>query len=194
MTSGWNDEDDIPASGRDWRRPRGIFIIAPIGGAAGERIAALQQRFDPKLARSSIPHVTLVGSSGAGPIVPSTTVAELRERLEPVVASLPPLELRFGPPERFPQTNIISLPLDPNGPVRSIYETLRTSGLRFLPVRFSFSPHATLSFYPTLTRERERELLAVRVTEPAIIDRLQLSLTDDPLPPRPLFELALGGG
>lgn len=191
MTPPW-DDDDIPESGRDWRRPRGIFVIAPILGAAGERIAELQTRYDRKLARSSVPHVTLVGSSGVGPIVPNTTAEELRAALEPIAASIAPLTLHFEAPERFPQTNIVSLPLNPHGPVRTIFEAVRSSGLRFLPVRFPFSPHATINFYPTLTRERERELLAVRVPEPVVIDRLQLSLTDDPLPPRPLMELLMG--
>ena len=45
MTPQWA-HDDIPESGRDWRRPRGIFVVAPIGGAAGERIALLQARYD----------------------------------------------------------------------------------------------------------------------------------------------------
>ncbi len=193
MTPQWGD-DDIPESGRDWRRPRGIFVVAPIEGAAGERIAELQARYDRKLARSTVPHVTLVGSSGVGPIVPSTSEAELRAALEPVAASLNPITVRFDRPERFPQTNIVSLPLDPHGPVRVVFEAVRSSGLRFLPVRFSFSPHATINFYPTLTRERERELLSLRVTEPVVIDRLQLSLTDDPLPPRPLMEFVLGAG
>ena len=194
----WNDDDgddydDIPASGRDWRRPRGVFVVAPIGGAAGERIAALQARYDRKLARTGTPHVTLVGSSGAGPIAPGTSAAELRAAIEPVTRATPPLELNFGAPERFLQTNIVSLPLDPHGPIRTLFEAIRSSGLSFLPVRFSFTPHATISFYPTLTRERERELLALRVNEPVIIDRLQLSLTDDPQPPRHIMELPLGG-
>src|SRR5690606_41262391 len=89
MTPGWSD-DDIPEGGRDWRRPRGIFVIAPIGGAAGERITELQARYDRKLARSSKPHVTLVGSSGVGPIVPRTTREELRAALEPLAAPIPP--------------------------------------------------------------------------------------------------------
>lgn len=192
----WNDddhEDDIPEGGRDWRRPRGIFVLAPIGGAAGARIAELQSRYDRKLARSGTPHVTIVGSSGAGPIVPGTTAEQLRAAIEPVALSTAPLELTFGAPERFLQTNIVSLPLDTHGPLRALFEDIRSSGLHFLPVRFSFSPHATISFYPTLTRDRERELLALRVNEPVIIDRLQLSLTDDPQPPRPIMEFRLSG-
>jgi len=46
----------------------GIFLIAELDGAIGERIHAIQKRFDPKLAAESPPHVTLIGSSGAGPI------------------------------------------------------------------------------------------------------------------------------
>lgn len=195
MSADWgdDDDDDIPESGTDWRRARGIFIIAPLSGAAGERVARLQQQYDPKLARSSTPHVTLVGSSGVGPIRPDTTVDELRMRLEPITRATPPIELTFGAPMRFMQTNIISLPLDPNGVLRPLFERIRGSGLRFLPVRFSFSPHATLSFYPTLNRARERELLALRIPEPLMLDRLVLSLTDDPHPPRRLLELSLGG-
>src|SRR5262245_10581343 len=46
----------------------GIFIIAPIEGHAGERIAELQRTHDPRILKLGKPHVTIVGSSGAGPI------------------------------------------------------------------------------------------------------------------------------
>ena len=45
-------------------------------GAAGERILALQRRYDPKLAAMGLPHVTLAGSSGVGPVLAGTKVAE----------------------------------------------------------------------------------------------------------------------
>ena len=44
-----------------------------------------------------------------------------------------------------------------------------------------------------LTPARERELLAVRVPAPAIIERLQVYLTRDPQPSKLLFEIALTG-
>ena len=56
-----------------------------------------------------------------------------------------------------------------------------------------FSPHCTLSFYPTLTPQSERELLAVRVEAPARIERLQIYLTRDPQPAKKLLELVLTG-
>ena len=71
---------------------------------------------------------------------------------------------------------------------------MRASGLRFGPVRFAFTPHATLSFFPTLDRARERRIVAERVTEEAVLDRIELTLTQDPRPPRLLLSLPLEGG
>lgn len=187
------NDDDIPESGQDWRRPKGVFVIAPILGAAGERIAAVQRRYDAKLAGLGTPHITIAGSSGTGPILPGTTESELREALEPVARRTPPLVLPFGKPMRFMQTNIVSLPLDPHGTLRDLHDAIRASGLRFLPARFAFSPHATLTYFPTVGRAMERELLAIRVREPVVIDRLELSLTNDPQPPEILFSLPLSG-
>jgi 2'-5' RNA ligase len=171
----------------------GIFILAELSGAAAEAVRALQARYDPKLARSTQPHVTLAGSSGMGPIDRDTTTEELRRALEPIAAETAPLVLPFGPPQRFMQTEIVSLPLDPHGPLRALHERIKTSGLRFKAPRFSFSPHVTLSFYPTLTPARARELLALRVAHPAEIRTLTAYRHRDPQPPARLLGVALTG-
>jgi len=188
-----DDDHENPETGRPWRRAAGIFVLAEIGGGAGERIREIQRKYDPKLAASSAPHVTLIGSSGAGLIAPSTTVEELRAAVGPIAAATPPLSLELGPPMRFMQTEIVVLPLSPHGPLRALHEAIKTSGLRFGRPRFAFSPHATLSFYPTLTPAARRELLSVRVREPAIVDRLEFSLSNDPQPPQSLLTLELTG-
>ena len=187
------DDREHPETGRAWRRSAGIFVLAELGGEAGERIAEIQRRYDPKLAAQSSPHVTLVGSSGAGPIAPSTTTVELAAHLEPITAAIPPLTLELGPAMRFMQTEIVVLPLSPYGPLRALHERILTSGLHFERPRFAFSPHATLSFYPTLSPATRRELLAIRVREPARVDRLSCYLTNDPQPRLKLLELPLGG-
>jgi hypothetical protein len=94
---------------------------------------------------------------------------------------------------RFMQTDIVVLPLSPHGPLRALHEAIKTSGLRFARPRFAFSPHATLSFYPTLTAATRRELLAIRVREPALVDRLACYFTNDPQPRVKLLELSLSG-
>ena len=186
-------EGDAHERENDWRRPAGIFVLGPVGGEAGEMIARIQRRYDPKLAAMNAPHVTLVGSSGVGPIRAGTSLDEMRAALEPVCRAFPPLPLRFGAPTRFMQTNIVSLPLDPNGPVRELYERIRGSGLSFGSARFAFTPHVTLSYFPTLDRGTERALLSERVEVPALLERMELSLTNDPLPPRKLASLPLMG-
>jgi 2'-5' RNA ligase len=172
----------------------GIFILSELVGEARAKVREIQQRFDPKLARLTPPHLTLVGSSGVGPIPGDTSVDQIREALEPIAQSTAPLQLVFERPHRFMQTEIVSLPLDPHGPLRTLHERIARSGLRFMPARFQFTPHVTLSFYPTLTLKREQELLSLRVREPCIVERLQVYLTRDPQPSVKLLELELTGG
>jgi len=171
----------------------GIFMIAEIGGEAGDRIRAMNTKYDPRLARYKAPHVTITGSSGVGPLSAQTTVTDLWDKLAPIVSSTAPLVLRFGPPMRFMQTEIVVLPLDPHGSLRVFHDRIASCGLPFQRARFTFSPHCTLSLYPTLTRESERELLAFRLQEPAVIDKLTVYQTLDPQPSKKLLELKLTG-
>jgi 2'-5' RNA ligase len=187
-----SDDDELP-DGRVWRRPAGMFVLGPVDGPAAEVIYELQRALDPKLAGAHLPHVTLTGSSGVGPIVAGTPVERVREALEIVARGTPPLPLRFEPPTRFMQTNIVSLGLDPHGPIRALHERIARSGLPFGPARFTFTPHVTLSFYPTLTRESARRLLALRVNEPGVLTRLVVSATADPQSPTMLVEVPLQG-
>ena len=169
----------------------GIFIIAELGGEAGARIREINEKYDPRLARYKAPHVTLTGSSGVGPIPASVSLAELEEKLVPITSSTEPMSLRFGPPLRFMQTEIVVLPLDPHGPLRVLHDRIATSGLPFQQARFTFSPHCTLSLYPTLTPDTARELLAMRIREPVVIDRITVYQTLDPQPSRKLLDLRL---
>ena len=170
----------------------GIFIIAEIGGEAGRQIREINERYDPRLARYKAPHVTITGSSGAGPIPGQTSKQELKAKLEPITSSTEPLNLQFDPPMRFMQSDIVVLPLDPHGPLRILHDRIATSGLPFQAARFTFSPHCTLSLYPMLTRDTERALLAVRIKDPVVIDRITVYQTLDPQPSRKLLDLPLG--
>jgi 2'-5' RNA ligase len=177
----------------DWARPAGIFVLAPIAGPAASAIQRLQARYDPKLARAFPPHLTLAGSSGVGPIRAGTPTDVIRDALGPIASATPPLALTFLQPQRFMQTDIISLPLDPHGPIRQLHDQIAQSGLAFGPARFTFTPHVTLNFYRTLGLEDRRALLTVAVTESAELDRLILSVTDEAGRPQVVLELRLGG-
>lgn len=171
----------------------GIVIIAELMGDVGARVLEIQERHDPRMAAELPPHITLVGSSGMGPIPMRTTLETLRDALEPITSTTAPIELHFGAPTRFMQTNIVVLPLDPHGPLRALHERIKQSGLSYEPPRFPFTPHCTLNFYPELTRERLRELMSVRISDPVCLDRIECYRTVDLTRTSKILELPLVG-
>ncbi|HEY8309700.1 MAG TPA: 2'-5' RNA ligase family protein [Gemmatimonadaceae bacterium] len=173
--------------------PSGIFILGELTGAVADEIQSVIERHDPKLGKGRRPHLTLAGSSGLGPMAADTPVELMRERLEPITSTTPPIELILGKPERFPATQIVVLPITPRGPIRALHDRIGASGLHFARPRFAFSPHVTLNLYKTLTREALDSLLAVRVTEPVTLDRLRMYYTSEPNISRLLLELPLTG-
>jgi 2'-5' RNA ligase len=172
----------------------GIFILAELPKEIAEQVRAINERYDTKLARYKPPHITLSGSSGAGPIPPSVGVEEMRQRLEPITRETAPITLSFQAAQRFMQTDIIVLPIDPHGPIRVLHDRIITSGLPFTRARYTFSPHTTLSLYQSLDAKSTRELLKIRIPESFVIGAIQLYHTRDPQPSRKLLELPLTGG
>lgn len=171
----------------------GIFVVAELVGPLADQVASLQRAHDPRLAMLWPPHVTLIGSSGAGPILADTSIDDLRATIGVVAARTRPITVEFGKPLRFPGRDIVVLPLDPHGPVRALHERLRMSGAQTYSARYPFTPHCTLTMFPPLSREREQRLLAFRATEPFAIDRLKVLLTRDPQPAKLLLDLPLSG-
>jgi 2'-5' RNA ligase len=172
----------------------GIFILAELPADVAQRIRAINEKYDTRLARYRPPHITLTGSSGAGPIPPSVSVGEMQEKLEPITADTEPITLSFQNPQLFMQTEIVVLPLDPHGPLRVLHDRIASSGLPFTRARYTFSPHVTLSLYKTLDAAAVNELLRTRMPEPFVISAIQLYHTRDPQPSRRLLELPLAGG
>ena len=178
---------------RRWRPGTGIYVIAPLQPSLSALIGDIQTQFDPKLARLMPPHITIIGSSGAGPIAPGTPVEHLRAAIEPIASSTPPLTLELGKPERFMQTDIVVLALRPYGPLRVLHERIAQSGLTYARPRFAFTPHITLSFYRELKPTERRALLALRIEESAQVTEIECSLSNDPQPARHLLTLPLLG-
>lgn len=175
----------------------GIVVIAELSGEVAERIQEVQQRFDPRMAAELPPHLTLIGSSGMGPVSVRTSPDALREALLPATQSTSPMTLRFNAPMRFMQSEVVVLPVDPNGAVRALYEAMaeriRAAHIVAERARFTFTPHCTLSFYPELSSQALRELLSMRFDEPVTIDAVQAYRATGPVGTHELFELPLGG-
>lgn len=169
------------------------MILSELRGAVRDRVLEIQRRVDPKLAALLPPHVTITGSSGTGPIPATTTEAELRRALEPIARTTAPMTLHFGKPMRFMQTDIVVLPLDPHGPLRSLHERIMRSGLRYEQPRFTFTPHVTLSFFRKLRDDEASALLSIRVDEPVVIDHIGAYRATDQIRSIRILDLPLGG-
>ena len=151
----------------------GIIVMAELHGELADHVREIQRGFDPRMVAELPPHITITGSSGMGPIFPSTTDAQLRTALEAVAVATAPISMALQPPMQFMQSKVVVMPIDPNGPIRALHERIKLSGLSYEQPRFTFTPHLTLSFYPELTRERLRALLRIRITESVVIDSIQ---------------------
>ena len=90
----------------------GVFATMEIDEPARSQVLTVQQWADPRLAGESPPHVTMVGSSGAGPMPPGTPAARIRELVEPITAATAPIVVPFERP-RFPFSPHVTLSFYP---------------------------------------------------------------------------------
>lgn len=167
--------------------------MSELHGPIAEELREIQQRFDPRMVAELPPHITISGSSGMGPISPETSDEVLRSALGPVAAQIARFSVRLQPPKRFMQSTVVVMEIDPNGPIRALHERIKMAGLSYEQPRFTFTPHCTLSFYPELSRDRLRELLRIRISEPVTIDSIQAYRAIDLTRTQKVLDLPLGG-
>ena len=171
----------------------GIVVIAELTGPVADAIHAVQQRYDPRMAAELPPHLTLIGSSGMGPISVRTPPEAIREALAPVAQSTAPIAIRFDAPMQFMQSKVVVLPVDPHGPIRALHEAMaeRIRAARIVTerARFTFTPHCTLNFYRELPAEAVRKLLAMRFIETVRIEAVQAYRSTGPAGTERLFSL-----
>ena len=167
--------------------------MSELRGEIAARVLEIQRRVDPRMAAELPPHVTITGSSGMGPISPAVTDEMLRVALEPVAAATAPFTVRLQPPKAFMQSTVVSMQIDPNGPIRALHERIKLSGVEYEAARFTFTPHLTLSFYPELSRDALRDLLRVRFDDLLTIDSIQAYRSIDLTRTRKILDLQLTG-
>jgi 2'-5' RNA ligase len=172
----------------------GIIVMSELRGPVAERLREIQREYDPRMLAELPPHVTIAGSSGMGPIPPETTDETLRKALEHVAAHTPRFTVHLEPPTRFMQSTVVVMTIDPNGPIRALHERIKSSGLPYEPPRFTFTPHATLSFYPELSRARTRELLRIRIDDAVEIDSIQAYRAIDLTRTRKVLDVPFSAG
>ena len=108
----------------------------------GEYVRGLRQRFSPLLAPLPV-EITLVGSSGVGVLASDTAPADAIAVIERIAAATAPLQVAFGPIATFPGSGVYYFPPVSPLPWEQLHRMFATSGLRFAPTPFLFTPHLT---------------------------------------------------
>jgi 2'-5' RNA ligase len=134
-----------------------IFVGAFPSGDLAERIQALRAQYDPKTARITDPHVTIIGTYWRnGPATPENET-ETRARLRDVQSQIRPFELVLGGIHAFPPANrIIYLGVELTDGLlaarRALLEVIGPDKHR------RFTPHLTLTM--RLSKTKSQALLA----------------------------------
>ncbi len=140
-----------------------IFVGAfPIGDLA-DQIQVVRERFDPKTARITAPHITLAGTYWrSGPPTPDNEAATI-ERLSALSAQLAPFDLTLGGVETFlPDVPVIYVHIEATPELLEVRR--RLLGAIGQDKHRHFAPHLTLAM--RLNEDRTRALLnELRQTE-----------------------------
>ncbi len=95
--------------------------------------------------RSALPvEITLIGSGGAGAILPSQEVSTLTATVRSIAETTQSIETSFGSTMRFPGSDVFVLTLSPATAIVELHRRLRASGLTFRPSPWAYVPHCTI--------------------------------------------------
>lgn len=138
------------------RRP--CFIVAEIPEPVRSEIQSIRDFFATPTATLPV-EITLLGSSGIGPIQAGVPVKVIEEQIERLCSTVSPWKVSFSEIRVFPNTSIAYLaPSDRSG-FDFLHNLCRESKLPAYPSRFPYNPHCTLRAGEALTPDQLADIL-----------------------------------
>lgn len=114
--------------------------------------------------QASMPEeITIVGSSGVGPIAKDQDPDELFKAIDEIAASTSPITVSFDKAHRFPGTDIVVMKLKDDTLVRSLHQRFIDSGVKFQNSDFPYQPHCTIRSKSPLTDQEMEELSKLKI-------------------------------
>jgi 2'-5' RNA ligase len=148
------------------------YLCLDLPAPVAERVLRIRRAHQDAF-RAALPaEITVAGSGGLGVISPGQDPATVFAALDRVAATTSPIMARFGPVHRFPNTDVFILSLADETPFRLLQQRLASSGIRFEPSPFPFTPHCTLRSRSPVSAAEECSLFAVRIAESFVIQTL----------------------
>ena len=149
------------------------YVVAEIPEPIRSEIQALRESFGTSTALLPV-EITLLGSSGVGPIPAGTPIRVIKEQIDLLFAPIAPWNVSFAEIRAFPNTAIAYLaPVDRNCFDR-IHAILRASAIPHTESAFSFNPHCSLRSGAATPEELLRVLKHSFPVEPFRIDTISV--------------------
>lgn len=171
------------------------YIVAEIPEPVRSAVQTLRDEFASATAKLPV-EITLVGSSGVGPIPVGTDLSLIATEMARIFAIVPPFEVSFAGFRVFPGTSLVYLCPTDRTPFDNIHETLRYSNIPFSQSAFPYNPHCTMRSGAALP-VNEVNLMCQRdfPTSPFLIEVVSLyDLNRDTLECRLLHQIDLKSG
>lgn len=119
------------------------YVVAEIPEPIRSKIQALRELFSTSTAFLPV-EITLLGSSGLGPIPVGTSIQLIEEQIDSLFSTVTPWVVSFSEIRVFPNTSIAYLAPRDRRPFDRLHEALRNSLLPYSTSPFPFNPHCTL--------------------------------------------------
>ena len=158
--------------------PADTYICLDVPMPVAQQIMDIRVRSHDTF-RASLPvEITLAGSSGTGVFDVMQDEKMAFALLNAIAAETEPLQVTFGKVLRFPSTDIFVLTLTDERPFRVLHERLASSGIRFQPSPFPYTPHCTLRSRSPISEEEVAVLLSLRISQSFLLDTLSVYMLD----------------
>lgn len=138
-----------------------IVLVLPESVASAIHNIRVEQGDD---FQASMPEeITVIGSSGVGPIAQDQDPDELFKVIDEIAASTPPIIVSFDKAHRFPGTDIVVMKLKDDAVIRSLHQRFVDSGIKFQNSDFPYEPHCTIRSKSPLTDQEMEKLSNLKI-------------------------------
>ncbi len=149
------------------------YIVADIPEPIRSKIQAMRESFGTPTALLPV-EITLLGSSGVGPIPAGTSIQAIQEQIDLLFAPIAPWNASFAEIRAFPNTAIAYLSPSDRDCFDRIHAILRGSAIPYTESAFPFNPHCSLRSGAATPQELSRVLEHSFPVEPFRIDTISV--------------------
>jgi 2'-5' RNA ligase len=142
---------------------RNTYIVLDLPEPTASTIHNIRAKLGDDFQASMPNEITIVGSSGVGPIAQDQDPDEFFKIVGVIAASTPPITVSFDKTHRFPGTDIVVMQLKDGTLIRSLHQRFVESGIKFQDTDFTYEPHCTLRSKSPLTDREMEELSRLKI-------------------------------